>query len=198
MHKKYFHAVFIIAIFIFTLHLVGNGVAFAHRGHDGPKKVFLEEGEAIKTMLPEGGKIIKRKEMLKKGKYNEALKRWGYSPEEGVYTYYISKDKAGNVSGALFIRSIEYKHGEVNIAISYDNSGQTKDIKILSCPEKYVKDITENIQANGLLESFLHLKTDDVISKSKYLDKESEENIQSLIVREIKGSAILIKIFQGL
>ncbi|HBO83566.1 MAG TPA: hypothetical protein DD641_00970 [Deltaproteobacteria bacterium] len=196
MQNKYFHMVFIIATFIFTLHLVSTGVALAHREHGGPKKVFLEEGEALKTMLPEGGKIIKRKEILKKWKYNEALKKWGYSPKEGVYTYFISKDKEGKLLGILFIRSIEYKHGEIELAIGYDSNGHTKDIKILSCPAKYEKDITDNIITNGFLENFLHLKTDNIIAKSKEYDKEPEDSIQSLIVKEIKGTAILIRIFQ--
>ncbi|OGW56981.1 MAG: hypothetical protein A3D21_08115 [Nitrospirae bacterium RIFCSPHIGHO2_02_FULL_42_12] len=198
MQKRYFYTGFIFTTFMLTLYIVNNGVAIAHRGHDGPKKVFMEEGEALKTMMPEGGKIIKRKEILKKWKYNETLKKWGYSPEEGVYTYFISKDKEGKLLGILFIRSIEYKHGEIELAIGYDSNGYTKDIKILSCPAKYVTDITENIITNGFLENFLHLKTDNIIAKSKEYDKEPEDSIQSLIVKEIKGSAILIKIFQGL
>ncbi|MCC6545387.1 MAG: hypothetical protein IT392_12970 [Nitrospirae bacterium] len=149
-------------------------------------------------MLPEGGKIVKRKEVLKKEKYNEAVKRWGYSPPEGVYTYYISKGKGGDLLGTLFIQTMEYKHGDVELAVAYDKEGSISGITILSCPEKFVKEVTENIQASGFLDKFSHLKTDDAIVRVKGYDKEPQESIQYIIAKGIEGTAILLKLFQGL
>lgn len=198
MEKRYLYYSLIFAVLLFAVQVIRSEAVLAHKGHAGPAKIFMSEKEALKTMLPEGGKIVKRKEMLKKDKYNEAVKRWGSSPAEGVYSYYISKGKGGELLGVLFIQSVEYKHGDVELAVAYDKEGRTTGITILSCPGKFVKEVTENIQTNGFLDNFSHLKTDDVIARAREYDKEPPESIRYLIAKEIKGTAILLKLFQGL
>lgn len=197
LYKKILSRLFLIAVLLFAGRLLNSPTAFAHQGHEGPKKVLIKENDAIKTMLPEGGKIVKRKEVLKKDKSNEALKRWGYSPDEGIYSYYISKDKEGTLTGALFIQTVEYKHGSIEIAVGYDKTGQLTDIKILSFSEKYLKEVTENILSNSFLDNFSHLKTDEVIAKGKVYEKEPKETLKYLLAKEIEGTAILLKLFQG-
>ena len=202
MYKKILSRLFLIAVLLFAVRLLNSPTAFAHQGHEGPKKVLIKENDAIKTMLPEGGKIVRRKEALKKDQYNTALKRWGYSPEEGVYSYFISKDKGGTLTGALFIQTVEYKHGRIEIAVGYDKTGQLTDIKILSFSEKYLKEVTEDILTNGFLDNFSHLKTNEVILKGKSYENEPKEALKSIIAKEIKGTAILfnlflVKLFQG-
>lgn len=197
MYKKILSRLFLIAVLLFAGRLLNSPTAFAHQGHEGPKKVLIKETDAIKTMLPADGKIVKRKESLKKDQYNEALKSWGYSPAEGVYPYFISKDKGGTITGALFIQTVEYKHGRIEIAVGYDKTGQLTDIKILSFSEKYLKEVTDDILTKGFLDNFSHLKTDEVISKGKSYAKDTKETLQNLIAKEIAGTAILLKLFQG-
>lgn len=198
MQKRHSYYSLILALFLFTPLVMKSEVVLAHKGHAGPTKIFMNEKEALKTMLPEGGKIVKRKEVLKKEKYNEAVKRWGYSPPEGVYIYYISKGTGGDLLGTLFIQTVEYKHGNVELAVAYDRDGRTTGITILSCPEKFVKEVMENTQTNGFLDKFSHLKTDDIIVMAKTYDKEPQESIQYIIAKGIEGTAILLKLFQGL
>ena len=198
MQRRYMFWSAIIAVLLFSTQIISVKVAYAHKGHGGPVKIFMKESDALKTMLPEGGKILKRKEILNKEKYNEAVKQWGYSPPEWVYTYYISKGTGGDLSGALFIQYIEYKHGSIELAIGYTKDGHISDIKILSCPEQYLNELTGDIQSGGFLDGFLHLKTDDVITRAKDYDKEPAENMRHIIAKEIGGTAILLKIFQGL
>lgn len=196
MQNRYLRLSLITIAFLFALQIINSKAVLAHKGHAGPTKILMQESDALKTMLPEGGKIVKRKEALKKEKYNEALKRWGYSPDEGIYTYFISKDTEGNISGTLFIQSVEYKHGNIEIAVGYNKTGQITDIKVLSCSEKYLKEVTENIQSGGFIEGFVHLKTDDVISKGKTYEKEDRESLKYIIAQKIEGTAILLKLFQ--
>ena len=198
MQRRHLYWPILTTALLFGAQLISIEVAQAHRGHGGPAKVVMTESDALKTMLPTGDKILKRKEALKKEKYEEAVKQWGYSPSEGVYPYYISKGKNEELSGALFIQSFEYKHGSISLAVGYDKGGHVSDIKILSCPEKYVKELTEDVQSSGFLDGFLHLKTDEVITKAKAYDKESAESMRHLIAKDIGGTAILLKIFQGL
>ncbi|MBI5193376.1 MAG: hypothetical protein HZA08_08060 [Nitrospirae bacterium] len=197
MYRIIFKRFFLITVLLFGCYLLNTTNAFAHKGHAGPTKVFMEEKEALKTMLPKDDKIVKRKELLKKEQVKDAVKRWGYSPDEGVYTYFISKDKEGNFSGALFIREFEYKHGNINIAIGYNKIGEVTVIKVISCSEKHLKELTENIESNGFLYNFSHLKIDEVISKGKSYENESKETLKYIIAKEIEGTAILFKLFQG-
>lgn len=197
MYKIFLKRFLLITVILLTVCFLNNPIAFAHKGHSGPTKVFMEEKEALKTMLPKSDKVVKRKELLKKEQVKDAVKRWGYSPDEGVYTYFISKDKDGNFSGALFIREIEYKHGNINIAIGYNKIGEVTVIKVISCPEKYLQELTENIELNGFLYNFSHLKIDEVILKGKSYENEPKETLKYLIAKEIEGTAILFKLFQG-
>ena len=198
MQVRYVYRVVVLAVFLFTGQIIGGEVALAHKGHEGPVKVFMNEADALKTLLPKGGKVLKRKDLLTAEKYKEALKRWGYSPREGVYTYFISKGKSGELTGALLIQSAELKHGTISLAVGYNGDGSLADIKILSCPEKYVKELQESVLEGGFLEKFLHLKTDNIIANIKTLDKESSEDIRYAISKEIRNTAIILKLFQGL
>ncbi|MCC6545059.1 MAG: hypothetical protein IT392_11280 [Nitrospirae bacterium] len=198
MQVRYVCRVVVLAVLLFMGQGIVSEVALAHRGHEGPVKVFMKEADAMKTMLPKGGKVLKRKELLTTEKHKEALKRWGYSPQEGVYTYFISKGKSGELKGVLFIQPAELKHGTISFAVGYNGDGSLADIKILSCPEQYVKELQEGILEGGFLEKFLHLKTDDVIANMKTPDKESSEDIRHVISKEIRNTAVLLKLFQRL
>lgn len=198
MQRSFFHKAIIIATFLWSIPLISTGTAIAHKGHDGPTKVFLQEADALKTMLPEGEKILKRTERLKKDKVNESVKQWGYSPSEGDYTYFISKGSSGDLLGILFVRTIEYKHGSIGLAVGYDKGGHVSDIKILSCPEKYVKELTEEVQNKRFFEGFLHLSTSEVISRAKDTGRDTPENIRQVIAKEIGNTSILLNAFQGL
>ncbi len=198
MQRRCFHKAIIIATLLLIIPLISTGAVLAHKGHGSPAKIFMQEADALKTMLPGEGKILKRKEVLKKEKVSEAIKQWGYSPSEGTYTYFISKGNSGDLLGILFIQAIEYKHGSIGLAVGYDKGGHVSDIKILSCPEKYVKELSEQIQDNGFLEGFLHLTTNEVINKAKDAGKETPESIRQVIANEIRSTSILLKAFQGL
>jgi len=198
MQRRYFHKAIIITTFLLIIPLICTGTALAHKGHGDPARIFIQEADALKTMLPGGDKILKRKEVLKKEKVSEAIKQWGYSPSEGPYTYFISKGSSGDLSGLLFIQSIEYKHGSIGLAVGYDKGGHVSDIKILSCPEKYVKELSEQVQDSGFLEGFLHLSTSEVVNKAKNAGKEAPESIRQVIANEIGNTSILLKVFQGL
>ena len=198
MQQRYFHKAVIITSFLLIIPLISTGAALAHKGHGGPARIFIEEADALKTMLPGGGKILKRKEVLKKEKVSEAIKQWGYSPSEGPYTYFISKGNSGDLLGILFIQAIEYKHGSIGLAVGYDKGGHVSDLKILSCSEKHIKELSEQVQDKGFLEGFLHLATNEVINKAKEAGKETPESIRQVIANEIGSTSILLKAFQGL
>ena len=198
MQQRYFHKAVIITSFLLIIPLISTGAALAHKGHGGPARIFIEEADGPQTMLPGGDKILKRKEVLKKEKVSEAIKQWGYSPSEGTYTYFISKGNSGDLLGILFIQAIEYKHGSIGLAVGYDKGGHVSNIKILSCPEKHVKELSEQVQDSGFLEGFLHLATSEAINKAKDAGKETPESIRQVIANEIGNTSILLKAFQGL
>src|SRR3990172_863104 len=75
MQRKYLHKAIIITSFLLTISFISTGAALAHKGHGGPANIFMQEADALKTMLPGGGKILKRKEVLRKEKVSEAIKQ---------------------------------------------------------------------------------------------------------------------------
>lgn len=83
--------------------------------------------------------------------------------------------------------------------MGYDREGHLSGIKILSSPEKYVKNLTEEVEASGFLDKFVHLKTDEVIAAGgKSYEKEPEESLRRILAKEIGETAILLKTFQRL
>ena len=59
MQSKYLRLTIIMIAFLFAIQITNSKPVFAHKGHAGPTKVLMEEDDAMKTMLPEGGTIVK-------------------------------------------------------------------------------------------------------------------------------------------
>ena len=123
-----------------------SGSVLAHEGHAGKLVVFLKKEEALKQILPGGAKVVQRKEMLDRGKAEKAKKEFGVKLDDGVYTYYIARDKtSGATTGAAIVTEVAYMHGEVNLAIGIDTKGNVTKAAILSVNEKYVPDMKSSV-----------------------------------------------------
>src|SRR3989304_4764650 len=153
-HRTLQHSIIIIILTFFSGLTVLSVPAFAHEGHAGKQVVFLKKEEALKQMLPAGAKVAQRKERLALEKAEKVKKEFGVKLDDGVYTYYIARDKkSGMAIGAAMITEIEYLHGEVSLAIGIDTKGNVTKAAILSVNEKYLQDLKSSV-GTGYLRQF--------------------------------------------
>jgi len=153
-HRTLQYIIIITIVSVLSGIIALSGSVLAHEGHAGKLVVFLKKEEALKQILPGGAKVVQRKEMLDRGKAEKAKKEFGVKLDDGVYTYYIARDKkSGMAIGAAMITEIEYLHGEVSLAIGIDTKGNVTKAAILSVNEKYLQDLKSSV-GTGYLRQF--------------------------------------------
>src|SRR3989304_9108109 len=153
-HRTLQYIIIITIVSVLSGITASSGPAMAHEGHAGKQVVLLKKEEALKQMLPAGAKVAQRKERLALEKAEKAKKEFGVKLDDGVYTYYIARDKtSGATTGAAIVTEVAYMHGEVNLAIGIDTKGNVTKAAILSVNEKYVPDMKSSV-GTGYLRQF--------------------------------------------
>jgi len=153
-HRTLQYIIIITIVSVLSGITASSGPAMAHEGHAGKQVVLLKKEEALKQMLPAGAKVAQRKERLALEKAEKVKKEFGVKLDDGVYTYYIARDKkSGMAIGAAMITEIEYLHGEVSLAIGIDTKGNVTKAAILSVNEKYLQDLKSSV-GTGYLRQF--------------------------------------------
>ncbi len=187
------HIMFITIITFFSGITVLSGSALAHEGHAGKLVVFLKKEEALKQILPGGAKVVQRKEMLDKGKAEKAKKDFGVKLDDGVYTYYIARDKtSGATTGAAIVIEVAYMHGEVNLAIGIDTKGNVTKAAILSVHEKYVPDIKASV-GTGYLRQVEGVSIKKLVTMAN--EASNSELANETILSRLRDMAALLSTF---
>ncbi len=167
--------------------------AEAHKGHAGPTVTFMKNKVALKAMLPVGAKIVKRKQPLKDGAREWAEKTYGVKLDEQNYSYYLATDKkSGKVLGAAYITRMDYRHGDLKIAVGIDEHKHLTQAVILGIKEKYVVDYDGNV-GTGLINGYAGISFEELIAKVDELassDKATRE-----FAAAVRDAAVLLATF---
>jgi hypothetical protein len=117
--------------------------AIAHEGHAGKKQVLLDTKLALKQMLPDGAKIVRRKEVPSKAVSDWARQTHGVRLEwEGVVNYFVARGReSGELLGTAMVYEFDYRHGKATLAIGMDTNGHVTRAAILSAHGKYVPEL---------------------------------------------------------
>ncbi len=141
----------------------------AHKGHASPMVTFMETKAALKTMLPNGAKIVKRKQPLKEGAVEWAEKTYGVELKDEIYSYYLATDKSSDaILGAAYVTQVHYRHGDLKIAVGIDAEHRITQAAILGINEKYVVDFDGNV-GTGLISDYAGLSVKELIAKADEL-----------------------------
>ena len=169
-----------------------SGSVLAHEGHAGKLVVFLKKEEALKQILPGGAKVVQRKEMLDRGKAEKAKKEFGVKLDDGVYTYYIARDKtSGATTGAAIVTEVAYMHGEVNLAIGIDTKGNVTKAAILSVNEKYLQDLKSSV-GTGYLRQVEGVSIKKLVSMAN--EASGSAKVTETIYSQMRDMAVLLSI----
>ncbi len=179
---------------LLTIVTLGVSVnAQAHKGHAGPNVEFIKNKAALKSMLPAGSKIVKRKQPLKKEAVAWAEKTYGVELDDKLYSYYLATDKRSKaVTGAAYVGKVNYRHGDLKFAVGIDANNQITEAAILGVNEKYVVDFEGNV-GTGLIADYAGLSLKELTAKADELassDKATRE-----FAAAIRDAAVLLAAF---
>jgi len=184
---------FFTLVLVICLSIGMSQNVYAHKGHAGSMINFMKSKAALKEMLPNGAKIVKRKQPLKDDAVEWAEKTYGVELDEKVHSYYLATDKnSGAVLGAAYASKIHYRHGDLKFAVGIDASGRITQAAILGVNEKYVVDFDGNV-GTGLISDYAGLTLKALIAKTDELassDKATRE-----FAAAVRDAAVLLVTF---
>ncbi|HHM06175.1 MAG TPA: hypothetical protein ENJ19_10605 [Gammaproteobacteria bacterium] len=167
--------------------------AQAHKGHAGPMVTFMKTKAALKTMLPEGARIVKRKQPLKEDAAEWAEKTYGLELDDKLYSYYLATDKQSKaIVGAAYVGKTNYRHGELKFAVGLDADNRIAQAAVLGINEKYVVDFDGNV-GTGLIADYAGLSLKELVARADELassDKATRE-----FSAAIRDAAVLLAAF---
>lgn len=191
---------FLRGLWIFTflvLTLLSPPMVWAHKGHAGPKVVFLKKKAALKQLLPEGAKLAKRKERLKTSRVAWAREHLGMDLDPGIYTYYLARDpQDGRLLGGAMILDLEYRHGQMALAVGVDAQGQITGAAILSINKAYVKDLKKTFGGGGFLQGLRGWSVQRLIEESRRMEERGSLMEEEVYHRLAEGAALLVTFLQ--
>ncbi len=169
---------------------LGISNAQAHKGHAGPVVNFMKTKTALKEILPNDAKIVKRKQPLKESSVNWVEKTYGVELDEDIYSYYLASDKQSKATlGAAYVGEIHYRHGDLKFAVGIDASHRITQAAILGINEKYVVDFEGSV-GTGLIAGYTGLSLKELVAKTDKLassDKATRE-----FATAIRDAAVLL------
>ena len=125
--------------------------ARAHEGHAGSPTVFLATKLALKGMLPDGARIVRRKQHP-----SDSQMAWAASTHDAtlgghLVTYYLARDRDTEASlAAAMVKEVIYRHGKVTLGLGLDAEGRVTRAAVLRIHGKYVSDLKKSLTGGWL------------------------------------------------
>lgn len=143
--------------------------ALAHKGHAGSMVNFLTTNAALKGVLPEGAKVVKRKEPLDEAAATTVKKDFGVEPDTGLYTYYLARDReSGQTLGMAIVTSVSYRHGDISVVVGLDSDLRVTQAALQGINEKYIVDFEHSV-GKGFIPDYSGLSVKELIAKADEL-----------------------------
>jgi len=140
--------------------------AEAHKDHAGSMTNFIKKNELLRTLLPSGARLVKRKEALSLAAIGWARDALGVDLDNEVHTYYRANDRtSGHVLGGAIIMKYAYRHGDVILAVGIDADQKVTGVAIQGISDKYIPDFKATFGV-GLLAGFDGLSVKDLVNRS--------------------------------
>lgn len=193
MNNRYSSACFrrlcVVASVVIAAVSIGTP-ASAHEGHAGAMTPFMEEKDALKTMLPEDAKVAKRKQELDKESVQWAAEFYGIDLPEGVQTYYLARDKTTDaILGAAIVSEVEYRHGKVRVAIGIDAAQNVTKAAVLGINEKYVQDLAGTI-GTGFIDRYAGVSLIEFTDATN--ERVAKQDAGQIVEQELRKDGILL------
>ncbi|MFQ5487135.1 MAG: hypothetical protein ACE5ET_01660 [Gammaproteobacteria bacterium] len=183
----------LLLMMVFMLSAGWLPLAQAHKGHGGAMVTFLKKKATLRAMLPEGAKVVKRKQRLSEEADEWAAKTYDVDLDESLYTYYLAKDRSsGKIIGGAIITKATYRHGDIMIAVGLDAAGKVTRVALTAISEKYIPDF-EGTVGKGFLDRYTGMTLADLVQNAK--EQENAGKPERLFASKLRDAAVLLVAF---
>lgn len=124
------------AIFSLTVLLVAGGVAPPARAHITPPVILLSDRDAVVGMLQGASRFFARDVRLAPEDRTLLQHHWDWQPDRDTYRFYLGRDQAGQLVGAVIFLTEMTIHGPVRVAVGITPDGKVKDAAVLELTEE--------------------------------------------------------------
>lgn len=168
-------------------------IADAHKGHAGPMITFMKKKAVLKAMLPEGARLVKRKQPLSGAAATWAKETFAVELETDRHSYYLASDKKSKaVMGAAYIVKVGYRHGDIKMAVGIDDHQHVTQVAIMGVSEKYVVDFDGNV-GTGLISEYAGLSLKELVAKAESLAQSDKATREFALA--VRDAAVLLEAF---
>lgn len=171
--------------------------AHAHEGHAGPLVTFMQTKAALKTMLPAGARIVKRKQPLGDNAVEWADSTYGVELDDGLFSYYLATDKTSKATtGAAYVGKASYRQGDLKFAVGIDANNRITQAAILGVNKKYAVDFEGNVGI-GLIADYAGLSIKELIAKAEQLTSSDDKATREFAALVRDAAALLAAFVHG-
>lgn len=171
--------------------------AQAHEGHAGPMVTFMKTKVALKTMLPAGARIVKRKQPLSENAVEWAESAYGVELDDGLFSYYLATDNTSKAAtGAAYVGKASYRQGSLKFAVGIDVDNRITQAAILGVNKKYVIDFEGNVGI-GLIADYAGLSIKELVAKAEQLTSSDDKATREFAALVRDAAALLAAFVHG-
>jgi hypothetical protein len=120
-----------VAVLLMALALAGPAQA-----HLTPPVVLVSERDAVVSLLSGSRRFFVREVRLSDQQKGAIKQASGWTPDEDFYRFYIGRDDAGKMVGALVFVSEPTIHGNVRVAVALGPDGKMRDASVVELTEE--------------------------------------------------------------
>jgi hypothetical protein len=113
--------------------VAGGGIGFAHIT---PPVVLVSEQDAVLGMISGAKKFFVREVRLTPEERDAIQKQLGWRPEGDLYRFYLGRDDAGQLVGAVTFLTEYTIHGPVRVAVGLAPDGKIKGAQVVELTEE--------------------------------------------------------------
>ena len=124
---------FAISVSALVLVLVTAGPALAHIT---PPVILVSDREAITGMLGGARRFFVREVRLSAAERRAIQTPTGWNPDADFYRFYVGRDEAGKLVGAIVFLTEYTIHGPVRVAVGLGPDGKVKGARVVELTEE--------------------------------------------------------------
>jgi hypothetical protein len=109
----------------------GSGLA-----HITPPVVLVSERDAVLGMTGGAKRYFVREVRLTPEERDAIQRRWGWRPDDEVYRFYLGRDEAGQLVGAVTFLTEFTIHGPVRVAVGLGPDGRIRGAQVVELTEE--------------------------------------------------------------
>ena len=104
--------------------------------HVTPPVILMSDRDAVVGLLGSARRFFVREVKLSPEQRQAVAKRAGWNPDESFYRFYLGRDEAGRLVGAMLFMTEYTIHGPVRVAVGLGPDGKVRGATVVELTEE--------------------------------------------------------------